>query len=56
MSNFVTAFIITKNESLHIGRCIDSLKKHVSKIVVIDSGSEDNTKDVVLEKGCEFLQ
>ena len=45
---------ITKNESIHIGRCIDSVKKHVSKIVVVDSGSEDETEKIVLEKGCEF--
>ena len=54
MSCLVTAIIITKNESIHIGRCIDSIKKHVSKIVVVDSGSEDNTKNIVLDKGCEF--
>ena len=54
MSCIVTAIIITKNESIHIGRCIDSIKKHVSKIVVVDSGSEDKTKNIVLEKGGEF--
>ena len=54
MSCILTAIIITKNESRHIGRCIDSLKKHVSKIVVIDSGSEDQTENIVLDKGCEF--
>lgn len=54
MSCIVTAIILTKNESLHIGRCIDSIKKHVSKIVVVDSGSQDNTEKIVLEKGCEF--
>ena len=54
MSCTVTAIIITKNESLHIGRCIDSIKKHVSRIVVVDSGSEDETESIVLRKGCEF--
>ena len=54
MSCSVTAIIITKNESLHIGRCIDSIKKHVSRIVVIDSGSEDETESIVIGKGCEF--
>ena len=53
MSCIVTAIIITKNESLHIGRCIDSIK-HVSNIVVVDSGSKDNTRNIVLEKGCDF--
>ena len=54
MSCIVTAIIITKDEAIHIGRCIDSLKKHVSRIVVVDSGSEDDTKNIVLSKGCEF--
>ena len=54
MSCIVTAIIITKNEELHIGRCIDSIKKHVSKIVIVDSGSVDRTKDIALSKGCEF--
>ena len=54
MSCTVTAIIITKNESLHIGRCIDSIKKHVSRIVVVDSGSEDETESIVIGKGCEF--
>ena len=54
MSCVVTAIIITKNESIHIGRCIDSLRKHVSRIVVIDSGSLDKTENIVLQKGCEF--
>ena len=54
MSCVVTAIIITKNESIHIERCIDSLRKHVSRIIVIDSGSLDNTENIVLQKGCEF--
>ena len=54
MSCVVTAIIITKNESMHIGRCIDSIKEHVSKIVVVDSGSEDKTENIVMGKGCEF--
>ncbi len=54
MSCNVTAIIITKNESIHIARCIDSLKNHVSRIVVVDSGSQDETENIVLNKGCEF--
>ena len=51
----LTAVIISKNEELHIERCIKSLKKHVDKIVVIDSGSTDNTKEIALTNGAEFL-
>jgi len=54
MSCIVTAIIITKDEDRHIARCIDSVKKHVSRIVVVDSGSKDKTENIVLNKGCEF--
>ncbi len=54
MSCIVTAIIITKDEALHIARCIDSVKNHVSRIVVVDSGSQDKTENIVLNKGCEF--
>ena len=34
--------IITKNESAHIGRCLESIK-WADEIIVLDSGSEDDT-------------
>ena len=54
MQNFLTAIIITKNESLHIARCIKFCFNHVDKIVVIDSGSSDDTKNITVNKGAEF--
>ncbi|NOT84006.1 MAG: glycosyltransferase family 2 protein [Methylococcaceae bacterium] len=38
----ITAIIITKNEALHIARCLDSVA-WVDEIVVLDSGSGDAT-------------
>ena len=34
----IAALILTKNEDIHIERCILSINKLVSKIYVIDSG------------------
>ena len=39
----VSCCIITKNESDRIERCILSLRDIVDEIVVVDSGSEDDT-------------
>ena len=38
MDSDITALILTKNEELHIERCINSIKDLVSNIYVIDSG------------------
>jgi glycosyltransferase involved in cell wall biosynthesis len=42
----ISAVIITKNEAAHIARCIQSLLPLTDDIVIIDSGSTDNTADV----------
>ena len=47
----VTVFILTKNESLHIKRCLDSLRNIADKIVIIDSFSTDDTKEICLSYG-----
>ena len=46
----ITAIILTKNEEINIGECIDSIKKIVKKIVVIDSFSDDNTVEIAKKK------
>jgi glycosyltransferase involved in cell wall biosynthesis len=42
----LSAFIICKNESRKIGRCLESVR-FCSDIVVVDSGSTDDTLDIV---------
>lgn len=51
----ITAVILTFNEQAHLSRCIKSLGGLVSKIVVVDSFSTDNTKDIALSSGAHFL-
>ena len=46
----ITAIILTKNEEINIGECIDSIKKIVKKIVVIDSFSDDNTVEIAKKR------
>ena len=42
----ISAAIITFNEEKNIERCIDSLKNVVDEIVIIDSGSTDQTVEI----------
>lgn len=39
----LSAVLIVKNESQHLARCLESLVKHVDEIVVVDTGSTDDT-------------
>lgn len=46
MKSPISAVIITKNEEKHIARCIQSLLPITDDIIIIDSGSTDNTEYV----------
>lgn len=47
----LTAALITRDEEIHIGPCLDCLNKFVDEIVVVDTGSQDQTKDIARAKG-----
>ncbi len=49
----VTAIIITKNEEKNIVDCIKSISSFASRILVIDSGSDDNTQELAKSYGAE---
>ena len=38
--------MIVKNEEERLGRCLDSVRDAVDEIVILDTGSDDGTKDV----------
>jgi len=42
----LSVIILTYNEALHIKRCINSVKKFVREVIVIDSHSTDNTLNI----------
>lgn len=52
----VTAIILTKNEAIHIVRCINSIKNLVKQIVVVDSLSEDNTIEIAYNLGAKVFR
>jgi glycosyltransferase involved in cell wall biosynthesis len=48
--------IITLNEERNIGRCIESVKQVADDIIVLDSGSTDNTIAICKQMGVRHMQ
>ena len=53
--NDITAIILTKNEELNIERCIRSVQSLADRIVVVDSGSTDQTVSLAQALGAEIF-
>lgn len=51
----ISVFIIAKNESDRIGKVIDSVKSFANEIILIDSGSSDNTCEIAQSKGVKVI-
>jgi glycosyltransferase involved in cell wall biosynthesis len=51
----LSAVIITLNEEKNIGRCLASLRGVADEIVVVDSGSTDQTADLCRNFGAKFV-
>ena len=52
----LSACTITKNEALNIGKSIDSYKDYVDEIIVVDTGSIDETIEIAESKGAKVLK
>lgn len=52
----LTVLILTYNEALHIERCIASVAQCAARVVVIDSGSTDGTRELATASGAQVLQ
>ncbi len=44
----ISLCMIVRNEEQTLGRCLDSVKAAVDEIVIVDTGSTDNTKELAL--------
>ena len=52
----LTVIILTFNEHLHIRRCIESVQGLTQRVVVVDSGSTDDTVQIARSLGAEVLE
>lgn len=51
----LTAIILTFNEQLHIRRCIENVRRVASHVVVVDSGSTDDTVAIARSLGATVM-
>ena len=51
----ITAIVLTRDEAVHIARCIERLKPLADRIIVVDSHSTDDTVAIATAAGAEVL-
>lgn len=54
MNQTIALAMIVKNESALLRRCLESAIKYVDEIVIVDTGSVDDTKDIAIEYGARL--
>jgi glycosyltransferase involved in cell wall biosynthesis len=52
----VSAALIVKNEARTLGRCLESIRGAVDDIVVVDTGSRDETADIARAHGARVFE
>ena len=52
----LSVVIITYNEERNIARCLESVKDIADDIIVVDSFSTDNTKQIAINSGSRFIE
>ncbi len=50
----ISLCMITKNEEDFIKACLESIKDHVNEIIIVDTGSTDNTCSIALSYGAKI--
>ncbi|WP_301098456.1 glycosyltransferase family 2 protein [Otariodibacter sp.] len=48
--------MIVKNEAENLARCLESIYNWVDEIIILDSGSTDNTKEIALRYNAKFFE
>jgi glycosyltransferase involved in cell wall biosynthesis len=54
--NLISAVVITNNAKDTIGECLEALLQVTNDVVVVDSGSDDGTKDICLSKQVRYFE
>ena len=50
----ISVAMIVKNEAQDLAQCLETVKDWVNEIVILDSGSTDNTKEIALNYHAKF--
>ncbi|SEQ39950.1 glycosyltransferase family 2 protein [Basfia succiniciproducens] len=50
----ISVAMIVKNEAQDLAKCLDTVKDWVDEIVILDSGSTDETREIALSYGAKF--
>lgn len=51
----ISACVIAKDEAENIARCLQSVKDAADEIIVVDTGSSDDTAEIAAARGRRFL-
>ncbi|MEH7125681.1 glycosyltransferase family 2 protein [Bacillus sp. JJ1773] len=52
----ISLVMIVKDEEEHLNACLDSAKNYVSEIVIVDTGSTDNTIEIARDYGAKVYE
>ncbi len=52
----LTLYLIVKNEKIHLPSCLESFKGIWKKLLIVDTGSTDNTKEIAASYGARILE
>ncbi len=55
MKDTICAIILTKNEDIHLSRVLSQLSKVMDNILIVDSGSTDETFEIAKKYKCDFI-
>lgn len=55
MKNTLSLCLLVRNESANVGKAIGSFESLVDEVVVVDTGSEDDTREVAQSQGARVL-
>ena len=55
-SSSVSLCMIVKDEEKNIARCLESVRPVVSEIIIVDTGSSDNTRQIAAQFGAKIIE